>query len=95
MTQTATALPHADPAVVYRRMPDGAVLFSPVTEEYFGLNETAACIWENLPPASATMDDLCAAVAKAFPDAAPERVTQDVQALVAGLVEAGLLVKQD
>lgn len=93
VTQTATALPRANPAVVYRKMPDGAVLFSPESEEYFGLNETAACVWENLPPVSGSMEELCAAVLRTFPDAGAERVNHDVPLLVASLVEAGLLLQ--
>ena len=72
-------------------MPDGAVLFSPAEETYFGLNETGACIWENLAPVRSTIDEVCAEVSKRFPDAEPSRVREDVGQLIKELVEGGLV----
>jgi hypothetical protein len=84
-------LPKPKSSVVYRAMPDGAVLFSPAEETYFGLNETGACIWENLAPVRSTVDEVCAEVAKRFPDAEPARVREDVQRLLQDLEEGGLV----
>jgi len=72
-------------------MPDGAVLFSPADETYFGLNETGACIWENLAPVRSTIDEVCAEVTKRFPDAPPTAVREDVGKLLKELEEGGLV----
>jgi Coenzyme PQQ synthesis protein D (PqqD). len=72
-------------------MPDGAVLFSPTDETYFGLNQTGACIWENLAPVRNTIDEVCAEVTKRFPDAEPGRVREDVGQLLKELAEGGLV----
>lgn len=85
-------LPRPNPRVVYQAMPDGAVLFSPENEVYFGLNDTGACIWENLPPTQQSVAALCDAVRTRFPDADPATVSSDVQGLLAELLENGLVV---
>ena len=84
-------LPKPKSSVVYRAMPDGAVLFSPAEETYFGLNEAGACIWENLAPVRSTIEEVCAEVSKRFPDAEPARVREDVGQLIKELVEGGLV----
>ena len=84
-------LPRPKSSVVYRAMPDGAVLFSPTDETYFGLNQTGACIWENLAPVRNTIDEVCAEVTKRFPDAEPARVREDVGQLLKDLAEGGLV----
>ena len=84
-------LPKPKSSVVYRAMPDGAVLFSPAEETYFGLNETGAIIWENLAPVRSTVDEVCAEVAKRFPDAELAQVRDDVGQLIKELVEGGLV----
>jgi hypothetical protein len=84
-------LPKPKSSVVYRAMPDGGVLFSPIDETYFGLNETGACIWENLAPVRSTIDEVCAAVTKRFPDAEPAVVREDVGKLLKDLAEGGLV----
>lgn len=84
-------LPRPKSSVVYRAMPDGAVLFSPIDETYFGLNQTGACIWENLAPVRNTIDEVCAEVTKRFPDAEPTVVREDVGQLLKDLAEGGLV----
>jgi coenzyme PQQ synthesis protein D (PqqD) len=84
-------LPRPKSSVVYRAMPDGGVLFSPTDETYFGLNQTGACIWENLAPVRSTIDEVCAEVTKRFPDAEPEMVREDVGRLLKDLAEGGLV----
>jgi len=84
-------LPRPKSSVVYRAMPDGAVLFSPAEETYFGLNETGACVWENLSPVRSTIDEVCAEVLKRFPDAELARVREDVGQLIKELEEGGLV----
>jgi len=83
-------LPKPKPDVVYGALPDGAVLFFPSEELYFGLNPTGACVWENLSPVRGTVEEVCAEVERRFPDAAPERVRRDVDLLLEALAENGL-----
>lgn len=84
-------LPRPKSSVVYRAMPDGGVLFSPTEETYFGLNQTGACIWENLAPVRNTIDEVCAEVTKRFPDAEPTVVREDVGKLLQDLAKGGLV----
>jgi hypothetical protein len=87
MTQVIQAdqLPTASPFVVYRELPDGAVLFSTVEEVYFGLNPTGAFVWEHLAPVCNTVDEVCVEVGRRFPGAEPDRVRRDVSRLLAEL----------
>ena len=82
-------LPVANPDVLFRAMADGAVLFSSRDEVYFGLNAVGARVWELLAPSS-TLDDVCDALQREYPDAAPELIRADVEELVAQLVANGL-----
>lgn len=75
-------LPTASPFVMYRQLPDGAVLFSSVEEVYFGLNPTGAFVWEHLAPMCSTVDEVCVEVGRRFPGADPDRVRQDVSRLL-------------
>jgi hypothetical protein len=84
LTQTQQ-LPTASPFVVYRELPDGAVLFSTVEEVYFGLNHTGAFVWEHLAPVCNTVDEVCVEVGRRFPGAEPDRVRRDVGRLLAEL----------
>jgi len=83
-------LPTATPGVLFQALEDGAVLFSPATEIYFGLNHVGARIWELLPPASASFDELCDRLRAAYPDAG-DTVAADVRALLDQLALAGLV----
>ena len=84
-------LPRPKSSVVYRPMPDGGVLFSPTDETYFGLNQTGACIWENLAPVRSSIEEVCAEITKKFPDAPPDVVRDDVGKLLKELAEGGLV----
>ncbi len=84
-------LPRPKSSVVYRPMPDGGVLFSPAEETYFGLNQTGAVIWENLSPVRSTIEEVCAEVARRFPDAEPTHLREDVGRLLDELMEGGLV----
>jgi len=77
---------------MYQALQDGAVLFSPSSEIYYGLNHVGSRIWELLPPATRTLDELVDRVAEAYPDAPPERIRRDAQALIADLGVNGLVV---
>lgn len=84
-------LPVVNPNVIFRSLPDGAVLFSTTDEVYFGLNPVAARVWELLPPASASLDSLCSALEREYPEVAPDELRRDVEELLQDLAEFGLV----
>jgi len=83
-------LPAPNPRVIFQKLDDGAVLFSPDTELYFGLNEVGALAWQQLPPAVATLDDLTAHVSARYPDAPIALIRADLEELLAALMKEGL-----
>ena len=88
MSQTISV---ANPTIAWTRLPDGAVLFSPSTEVYYGLNEVAALVWETLAQEANTVGGLCAAVQGRFPDVARSEIDEDVVELIGELQENGLI----
>ncbi len=85
-------LPIPNPDVIYRSLSEGAVLFSTRDEVYFGLNDVGARVWELLPPAAATVDEICHELAGRYPDASPVTIRGDVEDLLAALAEHGLVL---
>ena len=86
-------LPVANPKVIYKALLDGeAVLFSTEEEVYFGLNEVGARVWELLPPATNSLDELCAALSVQYPDADPAVIRADVMELIAELSNHRLVI---
>ena len=73
-------------------MPACAVLLSPDSEVYFGLNHVGSAIWELLPPATGSLEELCEALAERYPDAPPAVLADDVGRLLADLAREGLVV---
>jgi len=84
-------LPVASRQVVYKAVADGAVLLHTQTEVYYGLNRVGARVWELLPPVSSTLDELCEALQRSYPDATLEELRQDVTELFDELISYGLL----
>lgn len=84
-------LPSPEPSVIFQKLGDGAVLFSPSTEIYFGLNEVGARIWELLPPASSSIGGLCAVLATEYPDVPAETLRTDVLELLEDLAREKLV----
>lgn len=80
--------PH--PGVVFQKLEEGAVLFAPATELYFGLNDVGALIWELLPQAR-SLDELCATIHSRFPDVTVDVIRADVDELLGHLLAEGLL----
>ena len=76
---------------MFQALDDGAVLFSPASEVYFGLNHVGAAVWGLLPPVSGTLEELCAALGERYPDAPPATIAADVARLLGELGEAGLV----
>ena len=87
-------LPVANPKVIYKALSDGAVLFSTEDEVYYGLNSVGARVWELLPPASSTLDELCATVAAQYPDVDVSVIRADVTELIADLAKHRLVIPQ-
>ena len=87
----AALAPTPRAAVIVSATPDGAVLYSTETEQYFGLNRTGACIWDNLYPKCETVEEICAALSVAFPGAERDRIDIDVRRLLASLAERQLV----
>lgn len=84
-------LPLPAATVVFQRIDDGAVLFAPATEIYFGLNEVGARVWDLLPPKCASLDDLCGELAAVYPDVEVAVLRADVEELLAQLLAEGLV----
>jgi hypothetical protein len=88
---SAAPLPVPRTKVAWIKLPDGAVLFSPETEVYYGMNSVAAAIWELLPFPGGTMELLCDAIMERFPDATASEVRADVEDLIQDLERSGLV----
>ena len=88
-------LPVASPAVIYRAVGDGAVLLSATDEVYYGLNRVGARIWELLPPATTSLDELCDALHREYPQVEVSTLRDDVLDLLRDLASNGLVVKNE
>lgn len=85
-------LPSAEPSVIFQKVADGAVLFAPVSEIYFGLNDVGSRIWEMLPPVTGSLDELCARIGADFPEVPSATIRTDIEELLSDLLREGLLV---
>ena len=87
-------LPIVNPAVVYRALSEGAVLFSTADEVYFGLNSVGSRVWELLATHS-TLDGLCTAIAREYPEVDPDVIRADVGELLEELTGYGLVLPRE
>ena len=85
-------LPTPTPNVIFRRLPEGGVIYSTSSEIYFGLNDVGARIWELLPPACKHFADMCGALERDFPDATAALIRRDVTRYLDELVANALVV---
>lgn len=83
-------LPLPDSSVVYRDLPEGAVLFCTRTEVYFSLNPVGARIWRLLPPVCTTEEDIVSALTEEYPDVPVDKIAADVRRLLDEFVGNGL-----
>jgi hypothetical protein len=67
-----------------------AILLHMITGEHLGLNPQGARVWVNLMELG-DLDAVVAALHAEFPEASPEQIRSDTQALVDQLVTADLL----
>ena len=92
LSEAVALLPVPSPRVIFRSVAEGGVLFSTDTEIYFGVNAVGARIWDLLPPASATVGELCATMALSYPEAGEKRIGNDVRSFLEELIAHGLVV---
>jgi coenzyme PQQ synthesis protein D (PqqD) len=85
-------LPRKTDGVHFRAVPDGAVLYDKESEVYFGLNQVGVAIWNLLPPATLTLDELCQKLSAQYSDVGPDVIRADVLEILDELVSYGLLV---
>jgi len=79
----------ATPRVLCKDLGDEAILLDLETETYFGLNTVGSRLWTLLTTAP-TIRDAFAIMLEEY-DVAPEELERDMTALIAELIERGLL----
>jgi len=85
-------LPAPTRDVIYRAVDGGAVLLCMTDEVYYGLNTAGSYIWEHLPPALETFEELCTALQTAYPDVPEQTIRADARALLDDLLASGLVI---
>ncbi len=91
VSSTDRLLPRPSESAIFRALPEGGVLFSTTSEVYFGVNTVGARIWELLPPATRTFDELCAALVADYSDVSAEVVRGDARRFLEQLAANGLV----
>ena len=89
--QGETPLPAPSPGAVFKRLPEGGVLFSTETEVYFGVGAVGARIWELLPPATRTVEELVSILAAKYNDVSAGQIRSDVEQFISELLANGLV----
>ena len=84
-------LPTRNPKVIFKALATGAVLYSTEDEVYFGLNPVGVRVWELLPPAHQSLDEICRVIAAEYPDAGEDVIRADVAELIEELARLGLV----
>ena len=77
--------------MIYRDLPEGAILFCTRTEVYFSLNPIGARIWRLLPPVCASEDEIVAQLSAEHPEINLGKIASDVRRLIDELVGNGLV----
>ncbi|HEV7993139.1 MAG TPA: PqqD family protein [Gemmatimonadaceae bacterium] len=77
--------------VLFQRFADGAVVYSPGDESYFGLNGTGAEVWNLLPKEGASFDDVIQKMIALYPEAPESDLRTDLGDLLDELVKHGLM----
>ena len=86
-----TPLPSPVSGAVFRRLPEGGVLFSTETEVYFGVGVVGAQIWELLPPATQTVEEMVAILGAKYDDVPVTQIRADVERFLDELLSNGLV----
>lgn len=84
-------LPTRNPKVIFKALATGAVLYSTEDEVYFGLNPVGVRVWELLPPAHQTLDEVCRVLAAEYPEVGEDVIRTDVKELIDELLKLGLV----
>ncbi|MEO6446632.1 MAG: PqqD family protein [Gemmatimonadaceae bacterium] len=85
-------LPKAADTAIFRALPEGGVLFSTASEVYFGVNMVGARIWELLPPATRTYEELCKVLCAEYSDVGAEVIRADARRFLEQLLANGLVI---
>ena len=88
-----TPLPLPAPSAVFRKLPEGGVLFSTETEVYFGVGVVGAAIWELLPPATRTVEEMVSILAAKYRDVSASQIRADCDRFLDELIANGLVTK--
>ncbi len=84
-------LPRAKTTVVFKSLSDGALLFSTEDETYLGLNEVGSRVWQLLPPACQTLQEMVEQLGRTYPEVDADVIRTDVLELLNDLGKHGLL----
>jgi hypothetical protein len=90
-SEPLTPLPHPASAAIFRRLPEGGVLFSTETEVYFGVGMVGARIWELLPPVTSTVEEMVEQLSAKYNDVPPSQIRADVERFLSELLSNGLV----
>jgi hypothetical protein len=85
-------LPTRNPKVIFKALATGAVLYSTEEEVYFGLNPVGVRVWELLPPAHQTLDEIVRVIASEYSDVGEDVIRADVSELIDELTKLGLIL---
>jgi hypothetical protein len=91
MSEQNTPLPSASPGAIFRQLPEGGVLFSTETEVYFGVGVVGARIWELLPPATRTVEEMVGILSSQYHDVPASQIRADVERFLTELLSNGLV----
>jgi len=87
-------LPRPRSTVIFRDVPEGAILFCTRKEVYFSLNQLGVMIWRLLPPECTTEDQIVARVAQEYPKVNMGTIAADVRRLIDDLARHDLVEAQ-
>ena len=85
-------LPTRNPKVIFKALATGAVLYSTEEEVYFGLNPVGVRVWELLPPAHQSLDEIVRVIASEYSGVGEDVIRADVSELIDELIKLGLLL---
>ncbi len=85
------SLPSPKSTVVFREVPEGAILFCTATETYFSLNAVGVQVWRLLHPTCVSIDQVVERLSAEHPDATADVLRSDIAELLRALLESGLV----
>jgi len=83
-------LPTPRPTVVFKEVPEGAILFCTETEVYYSLNHTGVRIWRMLPPVCTREEEIVTTLSAENPEVNLGTISADVRRLLEDLIRNGL-----